>query len=149
MIYGYGIVDKDNQVYWADQCVCEDRGPMDETCETLNDEDDPRAPYRVIELQTLDAPPLSGALMIAAERQRQIEQEGWTPEHDDQHDDRELLYAAETYMFGDPDAWPWDEDSYKPKDKITDLIRAGALIAAEIDRLIRQDQPMDSISKER
>lgn len=94
-----------------------------------------------------ERPTSPGASMIAAERQRQIEVKGWTPEHDDQHDDRELLCAAETYMFGDPDAWPWDEDSYKPKDKVTDLVRAGALIAAEIDRLIRQNQPMDSIRK--
>lgn len=48
--YGYGIVDKNGNVYRADACVCEDKEPMVETCEALNDYDDPRAPYRVVEL---------------------------------------------------------------------------------------------------
>ncbi len=77
---------------------------------------------------------MSGAELIAAERRRQIEVLGWTPEHDDQHEDGELLYAAEAYMFGDPDSWPWDEDGFRPTDIIHDLARAGACIAAEIDR---------------
>lgn len=34
---------------------------------------------------------------IDAERQRQISVEGWTPEHDDQHDDGSLLQAAVFY----------------------------------------------------
>ncbi len=82
--------------------------------------------------------PGGGTQLIAAERQRQMDKEGWTPEHDDQHRKSELLYAAEAYMFGDSDNWPWDEESYKPKNTIDDLIRAGALIAAEIDRLQRK-----------
>jgi hypothetical protein len=83
----------------------------------------------------------TGAELIAAERRRQIEEEGWTPAHDDQHDDSELLYAAEAYMFGDPDAWPWEEDGFKPKDIIHDLARAGAFIAAELDRQLRLRPP--------
>lgn len=36
----------------------------------------------------------SGIDLIAAERQRQIEEEGWTPDHDDQHTNGELALAA-------------------------------------------------------
>ena len=43
------------------------------------------------------------------------------------------LYRSEAC----PDDWPWSDKWWKPKDKIRDLVRAGALIAAEIDRLQR------------
>lgn len=39
------------------------------------------------------------------------------------------------YLF----PWPWATDWWKPSDDpITNLVRAGALIAAEIDRLLRE-----------
>ena len=91
-----------------------------------------------------------GASMIAAERQRQISSEGWTPEHDDEHDSGEMADAARAYIFWPfdgpcpvkteaepPSTWPWDESWWNPKDRISNLVRAGALIAAEIDRLQR------------
>jgi hypothetical protein len=31
--------------------------------------------------------------------------------------------------------WPWEEESFKPTTSLEDLIKAGALIAAAIDRL--------------
>ena len=96
---------------------------------------------------------------IAAERRRQIEVEGWTPEHDDGHDCREMAQAAacyaeqyagrqwvyhdaeygpEHYQADEPhDDWPWDESWWKPKDPRRDLIRAAALLVAEIERLDR------------
>ena len=98
----------------------------------------------------------SGAFKIAAERQRQINEEGWTPDHDDEHTECQLLDAAICYagMAGslvmDPDngkearvglveAWPWSPDWWKPSDDpIRNLVKAGALIAAEIDRLQRK-----------
>lgn len=40
---------------------------------------------------------MPGIERIAAERQRQIEVEGWTPEHDDEHDDGDLAMAAVCY----------------------------------------------------
>lgn len=97
---------------------------------------------------------LSGVELIAEERQRQISQEGWTPEHDDNHDRCELAKAAACYAIQTVEArhlagtvdylnapplgeWPWDEAWWKPKDPIRDLVKAGALIAAEIDRLRR------------
>ena len=77
---------------------------------------------------------------IAAERQRQIEVEGWTPEHDDTHDQNELAYASACYAVGMPMAsyWPWDARWWKPDpDRRRRLVKAGALIVAEIERLDR------------
>ena len=88
--------------------------------------------------------PISGAAMIAAERQRQIVGEGWTPEHDDKHTMAELAYAAACYILSTSSVnvnrfWPrrWATKWWKPSTRIRDLTKAGALIAAEIDRLRR------------
>lgn len=116
--------------------------------------------------------------LIAAERQRQVEQEDWSPEHDDQHQFEELALAAACYAAPDAiyigrannrvvkieDAWPWYAEDFKPdqesrawvfkqggsphstvllnrknlrEGRIRELVKAGALIAAEIDRLSR------------
>ena len=93
----------------------------------------------------------SGAFKIAAERQRQIEVEGWTPEHDAEHKNGELSLAARCYAqtaqaqicgwsSGAPErTWPWSNKWWKPSDDpIRNLVKAGALIAAEIDRLQRK-----------
>lgn len=96
----------------------------------------------------------SGVEQIAEERQRQVEKEGWTPEHDGEHSDGSLARAAACYAvegrammtvteqgvpYKAPRQWPasWHPKWWKPKDRIRDLVRAGALIAAEIDRLQR------------
>lgn len=84
---------------------------------------------------------------IAAERRRQIEAEGWTPEHDDSHVMGELAMAAACYaaptMFaradGLPELWPWSREWWKPKDRRRNLVIAAALIAAEIERLDRRN----------
>lgn len=108
----------------------------------------------------------TGAQLIAEERERQISQEGWTPAHDDTHSNREMAAAAAGYLehyvhrswlidprnkmhgYADPeryredaaeDIWPDDwADWWKPKDMLSDLVRAGALVAAEIDRRQRE-----------
>jgi hypothetical protein len=88
---------------------------------------------------------LPGTEMILAERERQINQEGYTAEHDDRHEVGELGLAAISYIWNEwiPNSqilkmyWPWDPESWKPKDRIANLAKAGALIAAEIDRLKR------------
>lgn len=94
---------------------------------------------------------MNGIELIAAERKRQIEAEGWTPEHDDTHDAGELALTAACYalaadarkypIVGDlvSDLWPFGSCDYKPTpdDRIRELVKAGALIAAEIDRLQR------------
>jgi hypothetical protein len=79
---------------------------------------------------------------VLAERRRQIEVEGWTPEHDDKHSTQELAFAAACYVLADqgdapPAVWPWDTSWWKPKDQRCNLIKAGALILAEIERLDR------------
>lgn len=86
-----------------------------------------------------------GAGLIAAERQRQVRSEGWTPDHDDEWDDGELARAAVRYAMEEVDrehygySWPWAWEWWKPspKDRVRELVKAGALIAAEIDRLQR------------
>lgn len=79
---------------------------------------------------------MSGIDLIAAERERQVSVEGWTPEHDDMHAHGELATAAVGYITGDSDKFPisWPFKSTTP---VRDLTKAGALIAAEIDRLNR------------
>lgn len=85
---------------------------------------------------------------IAAERARQIEKEGWSPAHDDKYTNGELLEAAACYALhggGElddaPGAWPWSRDFWKPTTRQRDLEKAGALIAAELDRVIRSAAP--------
>ena len=98
---------------------------------------------------------MNGIELIAAERTRQVEVEGWTPEHDAEHVAGELPLAAAGYaqyagvqsMVGAspglkrlPAFWPWGREWWKPSDDpIRNLEKAGALIAAEIDRLQAQD----------
>ena len=86
----------------------------------------------------------SGAELIDAERQRQVESEGWTPDHDDEYDQGELILAAQCYTMeaiqpGEGDGlWPWETSWWKPsEDPVRNLVKAGALIAAEIDRVQR------------
>jgi hypothetical protein len=98
----------------------------------------------------------TGAAMIRAERARQVTAEGYTPDHDAGHDHGELARAAACYALppehrparsvradssrGDrysrvPVGWPWHPDAWKPGDRLAELVKAGALIAAELDRL--------------
>lgn len=81
---------------------------------------------------------------ITVERRRQIEAEGWTPEHDDQHADGghgghpALPQAAACYALGEQVRWPWAEEWWKPgPTRRRDLIKAAALLVAEIERLDR------------
>lgn len=90
----------------------------------------------------------AGVMAIATERRRQIETEGWTPEHDDKHAHGEMAAAAACYAVAclpklDIAAWcwPWDASWWKPTNRRRNLVKAGALIAAEIDRLDRASKP--------
>lgn len=78
----------------------------------------------------------TGVELIAEERQEQIEKHGFVD--DTKYTNDELIDAAMQYIGGDLiSCWPksWDEKWYKPGDRISELKKAGALIAAEIDRL--------------
>jgi len=92
---------------------------------------------------------MTGSALIAIERARQKDQEGWTPEHDEEHDENELALAAACYAMPDQmrsifnlrkRLWPWSPDWWKPTpdNRIKELVKAGALIAAEIDRIQRE-----------
>lgn len=78
---------------------------------------------------------------IEAERWRQMNSEGWTSEHDDSPTKRGLARAAACYLIHErgerPLLWPWAAKWWKPSDRRRDLVKAGALIVAEIERLDR------------
>ena len=100
---------------------------------------------------------------IIAERRRQVEREGFTPNHDDEHMFGEIALAAAAYALdaassgreahliierGNKRArggwislphvvWPWDLSWWKPGARRANLVKAGALIVAEIERIDR------------
>lgn len=87
-------------------------------------------------------------LDVIAERQRQMSAEGWTPEHDDEYLSGVLALAANCYCLASqfpnsserdstPSLWPFDEKWWKPTTPRRDLVKAAALILAEIERLDR------------
>lgn len=84
---------------------------------------------------------------VIGERLRQVLSEGWTAAHDDRYLDSELLQAAAAYAFsghtdsgGVPATWPWNKAWWKPSSKRRNLIKAAALILAEIERIDREEQ---------
>ncbi len=86
---------------------------------------------------------------IKDERRRQIEVEGWSAQHDDRHDQSEIAMAAACYALSGNDVlviggiskapllWPWCKKWWKPASRRKDLIKAAALLIAEIERLDR------------
>ncbi|KRA58153.1 hypothetical protein [Rhizobium sp. Root651] len=103
---------------------------------------------------------------VTAERRRQVEKEGWSLDHDDRHSAGEMALAAGWYAFnsvyvGSPDAvgvdkgemaghfhagygaysWPWDASWWKPTERRRDLVKAAALLIAEIERIDRLSTP--------
>jgi hypothetical protein len=89
--------------------------------------------------------------MIVSERARQLCKEGYSPAHDDQHTEGQLAVLAAAYALSSRsgyetrlqrmvaahllDTYGW---KFKPKDPVRDLVRAGALILAELERVIRR-----------
>ena len=106
---------------------------------------------------------MTGAERIAAERKRQIEVWGYDMRHDAQYSPTNtcLAEAADCYLRhyisplpgGVPPAgWPWSDSFWKPSKEpshIRSLEKAGALIAAEIDRLLRGAPPVAATVDER
>ncbi|CAB3783030.1 hypothetical protein LMG28688_01564 [Paraburkholderia caffeinitolerans] len=82
---------------------------------------------------------------VLAERRRQVEVEGNSPEDDDRYIDHDLIRAAICYArsaggFNSgnvPGQWPWMLEWWKPTTPRRDLVKAGALILAEIERIDR------------
>lgn len=87
---------------------------------------------------------MNGINLIRHERIRQVREVGWSALHDTQWDNGELVKAAICYAMtgiskkGEETVaslfWPWAAGWYKPRFDDSDLVRAGALIAAELDR---------------
>lgn len=89
---------------------------------------------------------MNGIELITLERERQIVGEHWSAYHDDHiNDDNQLACAASYYALPDESrphnhvGWPWSPSSWKPSpdNRIRELVKAGALIVAEIERLQR------------
>ena|ERR1700733_12994892 len=87
----------------------------------------------------------TGAQRILDERARH-EAKGWTATHDDKHDKKELVLEAEYLLTGNSthDTWGLVQKSFNEGGRIRQLTVAGALIAAEIDRLQRLFSPSNS-----
>ena len=96
----------------------------------------------------------TGIDRIAAERDRQVQVELYSIDDDyDNNKDDQLALAAACYAIpahrrvftekGIPVLWDWDDAYWRPKpeNRIRELEKAGALIAAEIDRLLRKQAP--------
>lgn len=99
---------------------------------------------------------INGFDLISEERLRQKTEEGWTSAHDERHENGELALAADCYReigmiqngkplpnddqsaVEQPTKWPWSRQWWKPKTRLRNLVRAGALYQAEIDRLCSQ-----------
>lgn len=112
------------------------------------------AVYHRLESELPQGDRLDGVGRIAVERSRQIQTEGYDPAHDDKHVHGEIADAAACYAMtrrgrvevGIEKLWRWGRQWWKPassgnalppKPRIRDLEKAGALCAAEIDRLLR------------
>ena len=87
---------------------------------------------------------------VLVERQRQISAEGWTPERDDRYSSGDMASAAACYATqgryhypepGKPGPnWPWAAEWWKPADYRRNLIKAAALLLAEIERIDRAEK---------
>lgn len=118
-----------------------------------------------IEAGWIDPTDLSKALIaVMNERDRQENEEGWTPEHDDKHVQGELAQAAASYTVHSiviatlkaqgmpqdkieatarstvvPRTWPWSPAWWRPSDQRRNLVKAAALLLAEIERIDRAE----------
>ena len=97
---------------------------------------------------------LRGINDVASERMRQIEVEGFSAARDDQYEGGTLAVAGACYgvhaawslsgdgagqvLEGVPQWWPWGPDTWNPSDPRSNLVKAAALLIAEIDRYDRE-----------
>ena len=104
--------------------------------------------------------PFRGAVM--AERQRQIDVEGWSHDHDDSHADGDLALASAAYSCrawkhldesnqdnSPPPYWPWSREWFKPTGFRRDLVKAAALILAEGEKFDRSRKRKPTVTDDR
>lgn len=94
------------------------------------------------------SPDSAAGALVLQERTRQVIELGWTPEHDDTHRQGELGIAAAIYAMPDYRRtddllleWPWDDTQPKFGDRLRELVKATALLHAEIGRELRTKLP--------
>jgi hypothetical protein len=99
-------------------------------------------------MTTLTGADSTGWTLIVGERSRQITHERKLSSGDDRYAHGELATAAKCYLSmqaearnnAPPAGWPFERTWWKPKDRASNLRRAGALYLAEADRLDRLGQ---------
>ena len=83
--------------------------------------------------------------LVKKEREKQISKHGYTIVHDRQHPKKAVLYGALAYLnsviyspnIGIED-WPFEEESFKPEGDVNNLVKAAAMIIAEIDKRLEE-----------
>jgi hypothetical protein len=138
--------------------------PVDSELPEIEESFDPLVTDRMPSLPPLYDPRKTKAFEdVVAERLRQVHALGWSLEHDDEHSDESIAKAAACYAMppssrkmvtrstapfgvapdrGDvtyqqPAQWPWGRGSYKPGPRRDELVKATAMMLAEIERFDR------------
>jgi hypothetical protein len=102
---------------------------------------------RVFEALHIRRPLSPFMVAVVEERRRQIDVEGWSAAHDDDHLFGEIAMAGGCYAIfhtgpigekcPQPSMWPWSRGWWKPQDFRRDIVRAAALIVAEGEKFDR------------
>lgn len=87
----------------------------------------------------------TGIDLVKEEREKQINKHGYNVAHDRQHSRKAVLYGALAYLnsaiyssnVGIED-WPFEKESFKPEGDIKNLVKAAAMIVAEIDKRLEE-----------
>lgn len=120
------------------QCEKNKRPLCDVLCETCRS------------IENANSQTIRALQLIEDERIRQVSDENWTREHDDEHVNSEMAIAAACYAIPSSGCaerlWPWDFKWFKhsKKSEKERLIAAGALIVAELERLERKQAKGDT-----
>jgi hypothetical protein len=112
------------------------------------------ADYADLKALATEATSSRAMLDVIGERVRQVTDLGYTAEHDDVHADGSLSeaaavfvlnaygYSTHTFGYGSLNVWDaWGVAWFKPKSLRRDLVRAAALIIADIERIDRSETP--------
>jgi hypothetical protein len=144
-------------VFAAPWHAAKDEGVWDGCPSAMAEADLAKEEARAAQIGTAEAGPHQRALAdLASERMRQVSEEGYTPEQDDAvYDAGQLAHAAANYTqeagnqirYGREtpgpmphlQSWPWSNEAWKPGDARRTLVKAGALILAQIEQIDRRD----------